>query len=103
MVILSISSQIDDPRFPDSASIIGSDDSNNKFFLLYTDVRGVSRKYSVSFEANVWKWWRNAPGFSQRFTGIYKDEDQTIIGKWELSRDDKTWEDDLEVTYTRLP
>jgi hypothetical protein len=31
--------------------------------------------------ANVWKWWRNAPGFSQRFTGIISDDVGKIVGK----------------------
>ena len=33
------------------------------------DERGVSRKYDVSFRDDTLKWWRDAPGFSQRVTG----------------------------------
>jgi hypothetical protein len=37
---------------------------------------------------NLWKLWRNATGFSQRFTGTYSDNGDTIIGVWALSEDD---------------
>ena len=32
------------------------------------DERDVSRRYEVSLRDDAWRWWRNAPGFSQRFT-----------------------------------
>ena len=46
--------------------------------------------------------WRNAPGFSQRFTGTICDDGRTIIGKGQLSKDGASWEGDLELTYTRI-
>ena len=51
---------------------------------------------------NIWKWWRNAPGFSQRYTGTIVDGGNTIIGKGELSKDGSTWEKDLDLTYKRV-
>jgi hypothetical protein len=51
---------------------------------------------------NVLKWWRNAPDFSQRFTGTIVDDGRTMIGKGELSKDGKAWEKDLDLTYTRV-
>jgi hypothetical protein len=65
--------------------------------MLYFDERGVSRKYEVTLRDNVWKWWRNAPGFSQRFTGTVVDGGRTIIGKDKLSKDVSTLEKDLEL------
>jgi hypothetical protein len=95
-------SEIDEPNFPSHVAIFGSDDLADEYFMLYFDERGVSRKYQVTLQDNIWKMWRNAPGFSQRFTGTIADEGNTIIGKWELSRDDSSWEKDLELTYKRV-
>ena len=98
---LVIHSEIDEPGIPTGIVIIGSDDAKAKLFMLYFDERGVSRVFEVSFRDNVLKWWRDAPGFSQRFTGTLNDDRNTIVGVSELSRDDSTWQRDLELTYTR--
>jgi hypothetical protein len=82
--------------------ILGSDDATGEYFMLYFDERKVSRKYEVSFQDNVLRWWRNAPGFSQRYTWTITDNGNTIIGKGELSKDGTTWEKDLEQTFTRI-
>jgi hypothetical protein len=95
-------SEIDEPRFPAGIAITGSDNVAGTYFMLYFDERGVSRKCEVSFQDNVWKWWRNAPGFSQRFAGRISDDGNTIIGKGELLKDGTSWEKDLDLTYTRV-
>lgn len=87
---------------PSAIAIIGSDDVTGEYFMLYFDERGVSRKFQVTFRDNVLKYWRNVPGFSQRFTGTFADEGDTMIGVSELSEDDATWKRDLELTYTRV-
>ena len=69
--------------------------------MLYFDDRKVSRKCDVAYQDNVLKWWRNAPEFSQRYTFTFTDNGNTIIGKGEISQDGTTWEQDLDVTYTR--
>jgi hypothetical protein len=94
-------SEIDEPGIPSGLAILGSDDATEEYFILYFDERGVSRKYQMTLRDNIWKYWRNAPGFSQRFTGTIDDNGDTIIGVWELSEDDSTWQRDLELTYTR--
>ncbi len=99
---LMMRSEIDEPGVPSGITIIGSDDSTEECFMLYFDERGVSRKYEVTLHDNIWKMWRNAPGFSQRFTGILVEGGNTILGKWELSTDDSSWEQDLELTYKRV-
>ncbi len=95
-------SEIDEPGIPSGIAVFGSDDSTEELFMLYFDERGVSRKYEVTLHDNLWKWWRNAPGFSQRYTGTITDNGNTIIGKGELSKDGSTWEKDLDLTYTRV-
>jgi hypothetical protein len=99
---LIMHSEIDEPGIPTGIAIFGSDDSTGEFFMLYFDERGVSRKYEVTLRDNVWKWWRNAPGFSQRFSGTLVDDGNTIISKGELSKDGSSWEGDLELTYERV-
>jgi hypothetical protein len=99
---LMMRSEIDEPGIPSGIAIIGSDDSTKEYFMLYFDERGVSRKYEVTLQDNVWKWWRNAPGFSQRYEGTIVDSGNRVIGKGELSRDDSSWEKDLDLTYQRV-
>jgi hypothetical protein len=70
--------------------------------MLYFDERTVSRKYEVALHGNVLHWWRNAPGFSQRYTATVSEDGRTIVGKGELSKDGTTWEGDLELTYSRV-
>jgi hypothetical protein len=99
---LVMHSQIQEPDIPNAVAIFGSDDATGECFMLYFDERQVSRKYVVSLKNNVWKWWRNSPEFSQRFTGIIADDHRTIKGTGELSRDGKPWEGDLSLTYTKI-
>jgi len=99
---LIMHSEIDEPGIPSGIAILGSDDSTGEYFMLYFDERGVSRKYEVTLRDNIWKWWRNVPDFSQRFTGTLVDSGDTIIGKGELSKDGSSWEKDLELTYQRV-
>jgi hypothetical protein len=98
---LIMRSEIDDPRFPSGIAIFGSDDSEGEYYMLTFDERGVSRKYEVTLRDTIWKWWRNAPGFFQRYEGMIVDGGNTIIGKGELSKDGVSWEKDLDLTYTR--
>jgi hypothetical protein len=100
---LIMHSEIDEPEIPSGIAVFGTDDDTaGAFYMLYFDERGVSRKYEASLRDNTWKWWRDAPQFSQRFTGSIVDEGRTIVGKGQLSRDGGKWEGDLELTYTRM-
>jgi hypothetical protein len=82
--------------------IIGLDDWAETFSMLYADARGISRVYTMSLADGVWKIWRDAPGFCQRFTGMFSDDEATISGRWEASHDGEAWEPDFDVTYRRL-
>lgn len=99
---LVMHSEIDEPEIPSGIAVFGSDDASDALFMLYFDERGVSRKYDVSFRDATLKWWRDAPGFSQRFTGRITDDGHTIVGAGALCRDGKNWEGDLQLTYTRI-
>ena len=106
----------DHPDFPDSISIIGFTDRDridgatgvepdavgmSPLRMHYFDSRGVSRIYEASVDNASWRLWREAPGFSQRFTGTFSDEGDTIVGRWQLCRDEVHWADDLRITYRR--
>jgi hypothetical protein len=93
---------VEEPGVPTGIFIFGSDDNADAYTVIYFDERGVSRKYESTLQDNIWKMWRDAPGFSQRFTGTITDDGDTIVGVWELSDDDSTWKRDLELTYTRV-
>jgi hypothetical protein len=103
---------LDHPDFPDSISIIGitehdradkgpEPDTTDPLHMHYFDSRGVFRIYDVSIDGAVWRIWRDAPGFSQRFTGTRAENGETIDGLWQLRRDDLSWENDLKITYQR--
>jgi hypothetical protein len=95
------------PEAPDGIAIIGADPKREGGYLQhYFDSRGVARVYKMSLEDGVWKLWRDEPDlspldFSQRYTGTFSDDGQTITGAWEISHDGKTWELDFNLTYTK--
>ncbi len=106
----------DHPDFPDSISIIGHTEDDRvdetthavpessaqaPLRMHYYDSRGVYRVNETSIDASAWRWWREAPGFSQRFTGTFADGGDTIVGRSQLRRDDVHWMDDLQITYRR--
>ncbi len=86
---------------PNAISVIGHDDAGKACTMLYSDERGVARIYQMSLEIGVWKMWRDSPGFLQRVTAMFSADGTTITGHGERSRDGTTWEQDLDVTYTR--
>jgi hypothetical protein len=98
---LIMHSEIDEPGIPSGIAIFGSDNETGKYFMLYFDERGISRKYDVSFEKNIMTWWRNSPELSQRMVLTIADDDKTITSKGEMSKNGGAWEPDLELTYTR--
>ena len=71
--------------------------------MLYADERGVARIYQMRMDEGVWRMWRDSPGFSQRMTGTFSADGNTIVWRGELSRDGSNWEQDLDVIYTRKP
>ena len=104
----------DHADFPDSLSIIGDTEHDRvdntapaagpvepALSMHYFDSRGVFRLYQVSADHQTWRIWRDAPGFSQRFTATLIDGGNTIAGLWQLRQDDNRWDDDLKITYRR--
>jgi hypothetical protein len=113
---LIVRSDTDHPQFPGAICVIGDTeqdrvadgggtappgDANRPLRMHYFDTRGVYRLNDASIDETAWKWWREAAGFSQRFTGTFADGGSTIVGQSQLRRDDVTWKDDLKITYRR--
>lgn len=95
-------SEIDEPRIPSGIAIIGCDDQTGALTMLYFDERAVARRYEAAIEGNVLRWWRTAPGFSQRYAITAASDGNTLHSAGELSTDDETWNPDLELNYTRM-
>jgi hypothetical protein len=95
-------SHYDHAKIPDAITIVGVTD--DRLSMHYFDQRGVSRVYATSLDQATWRYWRDAsaPDFSQRFTGTFSDDGDTITGRGQLSHDGKTWEDDLHLNYQRV-
>lgn len=104
----------DHAEFPDALSVIGDDEQDRaddaapapggaaRLRMHYFDSRGVFRRYEVSADDQAWRYEREAPGFSQRFTGTFTDGGDTIVGVSQLREDDVHWKDDLKITYRRV-
>jgi hypothetical protein len=95
-------SEIDEPGIPSGTAILGSDDAEGTFSMLYFDERGVSRKYGVTISGDVMTWSRDDPKFRQRMTLTIDADGTRIVSKGEMSREGKPWEGDLELTYERI-
>jgi hypothetical protein len=65
----------------------------------YFDSRGVRRTYGISLDDGVLRFWRDAPGFDQRYSAAIAPD--TFRGRSQLAETPGDWRDDLEVTYRR--
>ncbi|HEX9990597.1 MAG TPA: hypothetical protein VGE45_19230 [Chloroflexia bacterium] len=99
---LIVRGSVEHPAFPSSTAILGGDGETERYSMLYFDSRGISRLYEMSLTNETWKLWREAPGFSQRFTGKFSEDGDTIAGSWERSSDGANWEHDFDLTYTKF-
>lgn len=87
---------------PQALWLISRDDSTPNYTVLCYDARSVSRIYQMSFSDGVWKMWREAPGFWQRYEGTVSSGSKAITAHWEKSSGGTTWEHDFDVTYTKV-
>jgi hypothetical protein len=97
---LVMRSEIDEPEVPSGIAVLGTDDDSKECSMLYFDERGVSRRYIVALRSDEWRWWRDTPGFAQRFHARLVDGGRQMVGQGEMNRGDG-WEPDLQLTYTR--
>ena len=92
---------VEDPAAPSGIAIIGAGEEPETFTQHYYDSRGVARVYQMSLEDNVWKLWREAPGFWQRYTGVISADGAAIEGAWEGSPDGREWKHDFGLRYIK--
>jgi hypothetical protein len=90
------------PAAPSGIAIIGTGTDPTTFEQHYYDSRGVARVYQMSLDGGVWKVWREAPRFWQRYTGEISEDGTTIRGAWEGSVDGREWKYDFGLTYIRV-
>jgi hypothetical protein len=88
---------VDHPHFPDSVSVLGSDECH------YFDSRGVIRTLHLTLADGTLKLWREDPDFWQRFTATISPDATEMTGTHEMSHDEgATWEHDFEVHYRKV-
>jgi hypothetical protein len=85
--------------FPDSLWVIGAPEAGVGLVMEGFDSRGVRRTYGASFDEGVLRFWRDAPGFDQRYSAIVQRD--AFEGLWQLAETPGDWRDDLRVTYRR--
>jgi hypothetical protein len=100
-------SEVPHPDAPDGFKIVAPDPGGDAYTQHYFDSRGVVRLYAMTFADGAWMLLREKPdfsplSFSQRFTGRFSDDGETIDGRWEQSTDGAPWELDFELIYTRV-
>ena len=93
---------VEHPAAPSGISIIGAGTDQDTFTQHYYDSRGVARVYQMSLDGGVWKLWREAPGFWQRYSGQISGDGTTITGAWEGSTDGQEWKHDFGLTYIKV-
>ena len=84
---------------PDSISVIGAPEDGDGLVMEYFDSRGVRRTYRASLEDGVLRFWRDAPGFDQRFAATLADD--AFDGLWQLAETPGEWKDDVRVSYAK--
>ena len=97
---LLVRSHSDHDLFPDGISVIGPPEEGGGLVMEYFDSRGVRRTYGVALEDGVWRSWRIAPGFAQRFSATIAPD--AFDGVFELAEAPGEWQEDMRVTYRRV-
>jgi hypothetical protein len=92
---------VDHPAAPSGISVIGTGADPDTFTQHYYDSRGVARTYQMTLDGGVWRLWREAPGFCQRYTGTISGDGTRITGAWDFSPDGREWRHDFGLTYIR--
>jgi hypothetical protein len=86
---------------PASVAVLGADDNQNSFTMLYSDDRGVVRRFEMTLTARRWTMIRRQRGFSQRAVTRIAANGRSMKTTWEKSADGRRWIRDFELTYTK--
>lgn len=98
--------EIPDPNAPNGLCIVAHEPNTDGYTQHYFDSRGVVRLYAMTFRDGIWTLLREKPDFSpldfsQRFTGKFSADGNTITATWELN-DGSGWRKDFDLTYARV-
>jgi hypothetical protein len=98
---------IPDSDVPNSICIVGAVPGNDGYLQHYFDSRGVARLYAMRLEDDRWTLTRESPDFSpfefrQRFTGVFSEDGDTILGAWEKADPGSPWTHDFDLKYLRV-
>jgi hypothetical protein len=69
--------------------------------MVYSDARGVVRRYEMTLDANRWTLRRRQRGFQQRFIGRLSRNGRAIHATWEKSANGRKWMKDFDLVYTK--
>ena len=98
--------EIPDPNAPNGLSIVAYDPNTDAYTQHYFDSRGVVRLYAMTLREGLWMLLRESPDFtpldfSQRFTGRFSPDGNTILGTWEITGNGSGWKKDFDLIYSR--
>jgi hypothetical protein len=98
--------EIPDPNAPDGLCIVAYNPTTATYTQHYFDSRGVARLYAMTFRDGIWTLLRESPDFtpldfSQRFTGRFSADGNTIAGTWEIDNG-SGWKKDFDLIYSRV-
>ena len=96
----AVRSAVDEEEIPSGIALIGSDDGEERFRMLYFDERGVSRHMEVTAGEGFVQWRRDFAAFRQTWT-LTRVSGDKLEGKGRMAKDGGAWEDDLSLTYER--
>jgi hypothetical protein len=86
----------------EGAEIIGYDPARDSYVTLYFGSDGpAGYEATLSEEAGALVWKMRSE--SNRFTGTFSDDGNTITGHWELLGDDSNWRPWMDITLTKQP
>jgi hypothetical protein len=94
--------RVENQDAPSGLAIIGLAEPPEAFTQHYYDSRGVHRVYQMAMDHGIWRLWREAPGFWQRYAGRFSGDGRTIEGAWERSPDGSQWAHDFGLTYRKI-
>lgn len=78
--------------------IIGYDASSHNYSTRSYDNQGIISTYQANLLDRAW----TILGKSERFTGMFSEDWNTLTGRWELSGDGKNWEHWMDIRLTKV-
>ena len=85
----------DHPDFPDALALLSEEEMH------YFDVRGVTRVFDVELSESGWSMVRLDPGFSQRYTALFRGADAMEANGDRSEDGGRTWQPDFTMTWVR--